>query len=85
MTKHLLKDTWLIIIHCEHNTFCDFTLSWNTSYVTENLPKELAKTSNTLGGNFVDVSLKVLVLNSAGTVLVSGPGCPGLSQPCCDR
>ena len=57
-------------MHTDH-TFCDFTLSWNTSYDTGKYRTRGGKRPYTLGGNFVDVSLKVLVLNSVGTVLVS--------------
>ena len=49
-------------------TFCDFTLSWNTSYDTSNC--DTTKKIFTTGGNFVDVSLKVVVLNDVGTALV---------------
>ena len=51
------------------STFCDYTLSWNVSYDTQMCP--VLGQRQTLGGNFVDVSLKVVVLNDAGTALAS--------------
>ena len=45
-------------------------MSWNTSYDANKCQDKL-KPGGSYGGNFVDVSLKVVVLNSVGTVLVS--------------
>jgi hypothetical protein len=84
MIVHHLKDIWLTIIHREslselavicavhtNSTFCNYTVSWNTSYNTQNCSTQVRRRQSRLGGNFVDVSLKVLVLNSVGTMLVS--------------
>jgi hypothetical protein len=51
-------------------THCDFTLSWNTAYNMHTRPAPVGHTRSTLGGNFVDVSLKVVVLNDVGTAIV---------------
>ena len=53
------------------DTFCKYTLAWNTSYNGTNCQHKDLTPDGSLGGNFVDVSLKVVVLNSVGTMLVS--------------
>jgi len=50
-------------------TFCDYTLSWNTTYNADKCQPMTAH-GYTYGGNFVDVNLKVVVLNDTGTALV---------------
>jgi hypothetical protein len=51
-------------------TYCDFTLSWNTAYNMHTNTLPVGWNGTTLGGNFVDVALKVVVLNDVGTALV---------------